>query len=98
MNPCKTCPFIASSKNYGAPDWVADVCGLFAKGSTSHSCHCTDQNADGYIGGKVRQCDGIKMLKANHEAGFKMYPKAYRNYGEFLSAQMAALKVEGILE
>lgn len=98
MNPCKTCPFLENTKNFGAPDWLMDVGNLVEDKSISHSCHCTDHNADGYIGGHTRQCDGIKMVRANSESGFKVYPEAFRNWTQFFVRHARALKFEGLIK
>jgi len=98
FNPCKTCPFLETSKNYGAPDWIEDVVRLIeTKKTDCHTCHCTDSNADGYLGGKTRMCDGIKMLKINNDSAARIHEKAFRNWQSFFRAHISALKFEGIV-
>lgn len=94
MNPCKTCPFLKDSKNYGSVDWLEDVFHLLQRENTSHTCHSTDPIADGYIGGNKRMCDGIKMLKINQDSNLHLHKKAFRNYKEFFNAQLFAIQTE----
>lgn len=98
MNPCKTCPFLKSSKNYGSPEWLRDVLYLYQNKKTAHSCHVTDKNADGFVGGRRRDCDGIKMLKINDETGVHIHRSAFRNYKEFFNKQLQVWKLEGLIK
>lgn len=67
MKPCNDCPFMKSSPLAGAPDWLQDVMMMHAKDEFfSHTCHKTDPNADGYVGGKKkRECKGHLMMIMN---------------------------------
>ena len=68
MKPCRTCPFLENSENYGNSDWFIDVCEQLEKEQLTHSCHRTDPRADGYVNhkdGKDSICWGaVGMLKA----------------------------------
>lgn len=64
--PCDSCPFRKDVPLIGAPDWVLDVAKGFAAKSLSHSCHKSDPNADGFVGGKRKQhCIGILGVMKN---------------------------------
>lgn len=94
MNPCKTCPFLKESKNYGSVDWLRDVFNLLKEGNLNHSCHTTDPIADGYVGGEKRFCDGIKMLKINDETKLHLHKRAFKNYREFYETQLLAIQAD----
>lgn len=81
-----------TSKNFGAIDWLMDVFFLLKNGSTSHSCHVTDKNADGYVGGKKRECDGIKMMKLNQDTGVYLHKNAYPNFKSFFQDHVRAIQ------
>lgn len=74
MKPCKTCPFLEGTENYGAPDWLEDVFNGIRRGVLDHTCHCADPKADGCVGAKRPMCCGIVGLMLN--SGELVVPKA----------------------
>lgn len=66
MNPCNDCPFKKPFKENGALDWITDVFNLDRIGGFfQHSCHKTDPRADGFVGGKKRECVGAATIHMN---------------------------------
>ena len=67
--PCKECPFVKATSLAGAPDWLEDVMKLGMTGKDfTHSCHITDPDADGFRGGKKRECTGhVHMIMNEHD-------------------------------
>jgi hypothetical protein len=66
MKACSDCPFMRSSPLVGATDWLEDVIKRNHMDQYfEHSCHKTDPNADGYIGGKKRECKGHLQIIMN---------------------------------
>lgn len=98
MKACNTCPFIEGSQNTGSPDWLQDVLYLRMADKTGHTCHKTDSNACGYIGGEKRQCNGILMVEANEKARVKIHPLAYRDFRSFFKSHLDKWRMEGILK
>ena len=88
MRPCKTCPFLIETKNFGRIDWIEEVFFLVRNGVVGHSCHVTDEKADGYIGGKKRACDGLKMLKDNENLGMHLHKNVFKSFKSCLSAHL----------
>ena len=60
---CGTCPFRKNPKVIGSREYLKDVFSLIFHGRLNHSCHRTDKDADGYVGGEKKQCLGILRIK-----------------------------------
>ncbi len=55
-----------SSPLAGSPDWLTDVLEFNLRNKYfEHTCHKTDPNADGYVGGKKRECKGHLTMIMN---------------------------------
>lgn len=55
-----------SSPLNGSPDWLLDVIQRdSANPYFRHTCHKTDPAADGFVGGKVRECVGHVAMMLN---------------------------------
>lgn len=66
MRPCGDCPFMKSSPLAGSPDWLRDILEYHVKDQYfEHTCHKTDPKADGYVGGKKRECKGHLFVIMN---------------------------------
>lgn len=83
MKPCNDCPFMKSSPLAGAPDWLTDVMKFhYSNKYFEHTCHKTDSNADGYIGGKKRECRGHLQMIMNESDGTPGQGGVYNNIKE----------------
>ncbi|MGE0525866.1 MAG: hypothetical protein AB7G93_09650 [Bdellovibrionales bacterium] len=71
MKPCNECPFVKASPLDGSPDWLRDVFEFSRKDEYFyHTCHKTDPNADGFVGGKKkRECAGHLQMMFNEMEG-----------------------------
>lgn len=98
MKTCDDCPFVVGSKNTGSPDWLKDVFGLYLRKSTSHSCHKTDPIADGYIRGKRKDCNGIKMIEINEKTKTHIHKNVYKNFLDFFETYIQKYKFEGLIK
>lgn len=98
MKTCNDCPFMIETKSIGNVDWLKDVLHLAIHNSNNHTCHKTDPNADGYIGGEKRICNGIKMLNANDQSGVHVYKPVYRGWKEFFDSYLLKFKIEGFIK
>lgn len=67
MKTCGDCPFMKSSPLVGSPDWLRDVLEFHTNNKYfEHTCHKTDPNADGYVGGKKKkECKGHLLMMMN---------------------------------
>lgn len=87
--PCNTCPFLRDTKNIGTREWLIDVFRILFHGSLRHTCHKTDRNADGYVGGSSKMCVGIKLVSENDRTGtysnknvFKTWPDFFKHHSK----------------
>lgn len=71
MKTCSDCPFVKSSPLVGSHEWLEDIIKIGARDPYfKHSCHKTDPNADGYVGGKKkRECKGHMKMMFNEMDG-----------------------------
>lgn len=66
MKVCSDCPFKVKSPLVGSPDWLKDVFECYQKNPFfQHSCHKTDPKADGFKGGKQKDCKGWAQMMFN---------------------------------
>ena len=79
---CGTCPFRKNPKVIGSREYLKDVFSLIFHGRLNHSCHRTDKDADGYVGGEKKQCLGILKV-ADNDAGEKNHKDFFSNWLDF---------------
>ena len=99
MKPCNDCPFYKKSPLVGSPDWLTDVFnGSLRRDGFKHTCHKTDPNADGYVGGKTRKCVGYLTMRMNEYDNTPGKGGVYRSIRELLAAYLKKWAEDGILE
>ena len=70
MKACNECPFYRKNKLEGSPEWLKDILWFNRTNPDfSHTCHKTDPKADGYVGGKTRECVGHITMMMNRYDG-----------------------------
>lgn len=63
---CDTCPFRKDVPLDGSPEWLMDVIKGLKRKNLQHTCHKSDPEADGYVGGPRKQhCVGFLGLMKN---------------------------------
>lgn len=90
---CSTCPFRKKAKIIGARDYLIDVARMLLHKRVNHSCHRTDPEADGYVGGEKKQCLGILKVLDN-EIGDKKHKDFFNNFMDFFKYHKSEGKID----
>lgn len=96
MKHCSDCPFVRKNPLNGSPEWLRDVLTLSEKNPYfTHTCHKTDPNADGFVGGsKVVECKGHLQIIFNEMDSTPSKGGVYNSIKEMGRAYLAHWQAE----